>query len=187
MRKNKTAKMGIVVAILLLTVAFALISTNLTINGTASVQSNSNEFAQNVKFSTATGKEPYLTVNGTKSDENVPTVGADGKTITFTAPAFDTIGNNAELHYWIVNESTNYDAVLGSLSCTKQIEGGTTPAEEYIEVTATNSLANTTIASGATSSSDDSVKVQMIRSYTGETTLSYKITCTISATGTEKA
>ena len=117
-RRNKMAKTGIIVAILLLTVAFAVISTNLAINGTASIKANNDEFEQNIKFSKEEATKPYLMVNGTKSETNIPTVSEDGKTISFTAPEFDTIGNKAVLHYWIVNESANYDATLGELTCT---------------------------------------------------------------------
>lgn len=185
MRKNKTAKMGIVVAILLLTVAFAAVVTNLTINGTASVKANSDEFARNIKFSTATETKPYLTVNGVTSEENVPTVAADGKSITFTAPAFDTIGNNAELHYWIVNESTNYNAELGELTCevTSQNEE---VSNEYIKVTPKNNFRGTTLQSGTTTTSNDSVKVEMVKSYVGDAENTYDITCSIQATGSEK-
>ena len=187
MRKNKTAKMGIVVAILLLTVAFAAVVTNLTINGTASVKANNDEFAKNIKFSTATDTKPYLTVNGVTVTEEgkTPTVADDGKSITFTAPAFDTIGNNAELHYWIVNESTNYNAELGELTCDVTSQNAEV-STDYIEVTPKNNFRGTTLQSGTTTTSNDSVKVEMVKSYVGDAENTYNITCRIPATGSEK-
>lgn len=185
MRKNKTAKMVIVVVILLLTVAFALISTTLTINGTASVKSDSAEFAQNIKFSTAERTKPYLMVNGSKITENEPTVSADGKSITFEAPAFTSTGDNAELYYWIVNGSANYNAKIGELTCTATKTTGDS-AEEYISVTPANAFNNTILVKGATTDSSDSVKVEMTRSYAGENALTYQVTCTITATGEEQ-
>ncbi len=184
MRRNKMAKTGIILAILLLTVAFAVISTNLAINGTASIKSNNDEFEQNIKFSTEEATKPYLMVNGTKSETNIPIVSPDGKTITFTTPEFDTIGNNAVLHYWITNESTNYNATLGELTCTKTLEGAT-GEEEYISVTPKNAFDGTTLAKGNTTATDDSVEIKMIRSYAKDGTATYKINCTITATGTE--
>ncbi len=184
-RRNKMAKTGIIVAILLLTVAFAVISTNLAINGTASIKANNDEFEQNIKFSKEEATKPYLMVNGTKSETNIPTVSEDGKTISFTAPEFDTIGNKAVLHYWIVNESANYDATLGELTCTKTLEGAEGETEEYISVTPANIFNGTTLAKGNTTATDDNVEIKMIRSYAKDENATYKIACTITATGTE--
>jgi len=159
MRKNKTAKMGIVVVILLLTVAFAVISTTLTINGTASVKSNNSEFEQNIVFSNAEGTKPYLLVNDSTEKTDV-TVAADRKSISFTVPTFDTIGNHAVLHYWIANESTNYDATLGSLTCTvKDSEG--TETTEYITATPANGFNGTKVTKWTTTATDDTVDVKM--------------------------
>lgn len=183
MRKNRTAKMGIVVAILLLTVAFAVISTTLTINGTASVKSNNAEFEEKIVFSNAEATKPYLLVNDSE-EKTAVTVAADRKSISFTVPAFDTVGNHAVLHYWITNESTNYDATLGSLVCkVKDSTGNETT--EYITATPANGFNGKQLKKGATTESDDTVDVKMVKSYAGETAAEYTVECTITATGSE--
>ena len=57
MKKNKTAKTGIIVAILLLAVGFAAITTTLVINGTAKIVPDSENFEKNVIFTEATATE----------------------------------------------------------------------------------------------------------------------------------
>lgn len=185
MRNNKTAKMGILAVIVLLAVAFAAtITTNLIINGTAPVQSNQDDFSNNVKFSTADATKPYLMVNGVKSTEVVPEVSADGKTINFTAPALKALNDSVELHYWVVNESQNYDAKLGDLTCEVKLNNEVVAeANSHISVTPANGFNDLTLASGNTTTSDDSVEVKMVKSYEGDTDLEYKIACTITATG----
>lgn len=183
MRKNRTAKMGIVVAILLLTVAFAAISATLTINGTASVKSNNTEFENNLVFSNAEGTKPYLLVNDSTDKIDVIVAG-NRKSISFTVPAFDTIGNHAVLHYWIANESTNYDATLGDLTCKVKNSTGI-ETNEYITATPANGFSGTTLAKGATTTEADTVDVKMVKSYAGETAANYTVECTITATGSE--
>ena len=183
MRKNKTAKMGIVVAILLLTVAFAAISTTLTINGTASVTTNNAEFEQNIVFANADDKVPYLLVNDSAEKVNV-TVAQDRKSITFAVPeAFNTVGNKAVLHYWVANESANYDATIKSITCKLLDSEGNATTDEYITVTPANNLVNAVVKRD-NFSQESTVDVAMTKAYAGEGTAEYKVECTITADGT---
>lgn len=185
MRRNKTAKVGIVVAILLLTVAFAAVSTTLTINGSASVKSNNTEFTQNIVFANEGEHVPYLLVNDDTAHVDV-TVNDSGKTLEFTVPeAFDTVGNHAVLHYWVANKSTNYDATIKSINCSVKNAGGEVATDGYIEATPANNLVNTTVTKSTGISDESTVDVRMAKSYAKEGTAEYKVECTIDAEGSE--
>lgn len=185
MRKNKTAKVGIVVAILLLTVAFAAISTTLTINGSASVKSNNAEFEQNIVFANEGEHIPYLLVNDDTEHKPVTVTNA-GKTLEFTVPeVFDTIGNHAVLHYWVANKSTNYDATIKSINCSVKNADGEAATDGYIEATPANNLVNAVVAKSTGISDESTVDVRMAKSYSKDGTAEYKVECTINAEGSE--
>lgn len=181
MKKNKTVKTGMLVAIGFLAVGFAAVTTTLNINGTAVIGSNSDEFNENVVFSTETGKAPTL-VDSTTKTTTAPTVSADGKTITFQTPAMDTINETVTLSYNVQNKSTEYNAKLGSMACT--VEG--TDAASYVTVTPANGLVNTVVNAGSTTATADTVEVKMIKSYVGDTNATYTINCTMTATAESK-
>lgn len=180
-KNNKTVKAGILVAIAFLAVGFAAVTTTLNINGTATIGSNNDEFDSNVVFSTAEGKAPAL-VDSTSKEVTAPTVSADGKTITFQTPVMDTIGETVTLSYNVTNNSSEYNATLGSMTC--NAEG--TNAADYIEVTPANSFNNTKIAAGNTTATADKVEVKMIKSYVGDTNATFTITCSMTATAEAK-
>lgn len=184
MRKNRTAKVGIVAVILLLTIAFAAITTNLTISGKASVKANKTDFEENVQFSNEEDTKPYLMINGEET-EITPTVAADGKSISFEVPAFDSKGNYAKLYYKIVNNSGNYNAELGALSC--KINNEEKMKNDYIEIIPAGGFVGKELAAGETTEDYDVVTLEMIRSYADENSTEYKIDCTITATAVETA
>ena len=92
---------SIVVAILLLAVGFAAVSTTLIINGNAKVGENTDDF--NVIFTTATldGADVYSTV-----------VDDTKKTITFETNDLKTLNQTSVLNYIVTNNSSNYDAEI---------------------------------------------------------------------------
>lgn len=182
MKNNKTAKMGILAVVLLLAVAFAAVSTNLNIGGIASVGKNNDEFAQNVVFETEGEKAPYLLdKDGNKITTPAPTVGVNGKQIQFTAPKFTSTGDYVELHYWVKNGSANYDAQLAKIECAVN---GTD--KTYLEVTEGDAHTDVVVKSGTTTENDNTVKVELAKTYTEDEEASYTITCTINATGVSK-
>ena len=92
-------KWSIVVAILLLAVGFAAISTTLIINGSTKVSENADDF--NVIFTAATldGQDVYTSViDDTK------------KVITFETSDLKTLNQTSVLNYEVTNNSANYDA-----------------------------------------------------------------------------
>ena len=94
--KNKAS---IVVAILLLAVGFAAISTTLIINGTTTVSENTDNFS--VIFTSAS-------LDGTDVYANV--IVNTKKTITFATSDLKTLNQTSVLNYEVTNNSANYDA-----------------------------------------------------------------------------
>lgn len=181
MKNNRTVKTGMLVAIAFLAVGFAAVTTTLNINGTATIGSNSDEFDSNVVFSTAEGKAPTLADSASK-EVTAPTVSADGKTITFQTPVMDTIGETVTLSYNVTNNSSEYNATLGSMTC--NVEG--TDAADYILVTPADGFRDTKVAAGATTATADKVEVKMLKSYVGDENTSFTIKCSMTATAEAK-
>ena len=164
--KDKKIKLGIIIAFLVLGVAYAAITTNLSIVGSTSVKGDSSDFSDNVIFATATA-----------SSGSSATISTDKHTITFTTAELQTVGDEATLTYTIKNES-NYGAGISAVSCTS------TDTSFATYVTATPSrTAELALAKGATSSSE-TVKIKMIKSYAETDVKSMTFTCTMTATAT---
>ena len=92
-------KASIVVAILLLAVGFAAVSTTLLINGSAKIGENPDDFS--VIFTKAK-------LDGTDVYANV--ISEDKKTITFETSELKTLNQTSVLNYEVTNNSANYDA-----------------------------------------------------------------------------
>ena len=90
---------SIIVAILLLAVGFAAISTILIINGNTKVGENADDFSVIFTAASIDGNDVYSTaVDETK------------KTITFTTSELKTLNQTSVLNYEVTNNSANYDA-----------------------------------------------------------------------------
>ena len=90
---------SIVVAILLLAVGFAAISTTLIINGSTKVSENTDDFSVIFTKATLDGTDVYANViNDTK------------KIITFETSDLKTLNQTSVLNYEVTNNSSNYDA-----------------------------------------------------------------------------
>ena len=90
---------SIVVAILLLAVGFAAISTTLIINGSAKVGENADDFSVIFTKASLDGTDVYTQViDNTK------------KVITFTTSELKTLNQTSILTYEVTNNSANYDA-----------------------------------------------------------------------------
>ena len=92
-------KSAIIVAILIMCVGFAAISTTLVINGNAKVSENSEDFS--VIFTSAS-------LDGTDVYANV--ISQDKKTINFSTNELKTLNQTSVLTYEVTNNSSNYDA-----------------------------------------------------------------------------
>ena len=92
-------KSMLIVAILLMSIGFAAISTTLIINGNAKVSENNEDFSVIFTAASIDGKDVYSTaVDETK------------KTITFTTSELKTLNQTSVLTYEVTNNSSNYDA-----------------------------------------------------------------------------
>jgi len=165
--KNKKTKIGILLAILLIGVAYSAISFTLSIGGTAVINGDSSNFQSNVVFDSVSA-----------SSGATATLSTDRKTITFTTPQFITVGTSATLTYKIKNTS-NYGASVSVLNCTSNDSDFAT----YLS-TASSRNSVLTVAKGSTSASE-TLTVSMIRTYPEATAKSITYTCTMTATATD--
>ena len=161
MKKKKSVKTGIIVAILLLAVGFAAVTTQLIINGIATIRPDNANFRKYVVFSNAD-----TTLEG--DDIGAVEVIDDGKTISFTTPIFNQIGEEVTLHYHITNRS-QYNARLATVACVILNEDGSELSDsenKYLEVIADNKLNGSVLRNNAITD-EDTVRIRMIRSYVG--------------------
>ena len=92
-------KASIVVAILLLAVGFAAVSTTLIINGSVNIGENTDDFSVIFTKATLDGTDVYASViDDTK------------KIITFETSDLKTLNQTSVLNYEVTNNSANYDA-----------------------------------------------------------------------------
>ena len=92
-------KSMLIIAILLMSIGFAAISTTLIINGNAKVSENNEDFSVIFTAASIDGNDVYSTaVDETK------------KTITFTTSELKTLNQTSILTYEVINNSSNYDA-----------------------------------------------------------------------------
>lgn len=99
---NRRVKIGIMVALMVLAVGFAAVTTTLIINGTLTIASDQAGFDKDVIFTKAkTNGKAFITENG--------------KTIEFSADLQD-IGEEDDLRYEITNKNRQYDA-SGTIEC----------------------------------------------------------------------
>ena len=98
-------KSMLIIAILLMSIGFAAISTTLVINGNAKVSENNEDFSVIFTAASIDGKDVYTTaVDDTK------------KIITFTTSELKTLNQASILTYEVTNNSSNYDANV-TVSC----------------------------------------------------------------------
>ena len=98
-------KSMLIIAILLMSIGFAAISTTLIINGNAKVSENNEDFSVIFTAASIDGTDVYSTaVDETK------------KTITFTTSELKTLNQTSVLTYEVTNNSSNYDAEV-SVTC----------------------------------------------------------------------
>ena len=98
-------KNAIIIAIILMSIGFAAVSTTLIINGSAKVSENNEDFSVIFTAASIDGNDVYSTaVDETK------------KTITFTTSELKTLNQTSILTYEVTNNSSQYDAEV-SVTC----------------------------------------------------------------------
>ena len=167
----KKKKVVLALGALALTVGFAAVSTTLYINGTATIKANNDDFKSKVIFTKAV-------LDGADISETA--ISADGTTITYSTPEFDTIGESSTLNYEITNTS-DYKAQFGAdaVVCTST----DTAYETYLNVTEGGALNSFVLERTATKG--DSLTVALKQSYVGDTAKSITYKCTINVDAVE--
>ena len=92
-------KSMLIIAIILMSIGFAAISTTLVINGNAKVSENQDDFSVIFTAATLDGKDVYSSV-----------VDDTKKIITFETSELKTLNQTSILNYEVTNNSSNYDA-----------------------------------------------------------------------------
>ena len=152
-------KKTLLVALLLMAVGFAAVTTTLLINGTSVLKKNTDDFK--VYYSNAK-------VNGIEDSSVV----VDDTHLSFKT-TLDTLGQTYVLDYDVTNSSKNYDSKL-TMNCT----GG----NEWLTVVNTF---NTTDNLSATDTRSGKLTLTLAKSYTGND-LDVEIECTINANAVER-
>ena len=159
-------KSMLIVAILLMSIGFAAISTTLIINGSANVSENNEDFSVIFTAASIDGKDVYSTaVDDTK------------KTITFTTSELKTLGQTSILTYEVTNNSSNYDANVTVTCVPKE---GTTAKYTGIK----NKLDNNATVVKAKSSVNGTLTVTLDKTSTEEVSEEY--TCKLEFNAVER-
>lgn len=147
MRKQK---IGIIIAILLIAIGFAAVTTTLYINGNLTIRSNNDDFNSNVIFTKAK-----------TDDASIASISTDGKTITFIARELSALGDEVVLDFIVKNNSRQYDA-NAIINC--DYDNKENNYNEYTNITINPSEFNLP----ATESQDGKLKVRLIKSFVGD-------------------
>ena len=159
-------KSMLIIAILLMSIGFAAISTTLIINGNAKVSENNEDFSVIFTAASIDGKDVYSTaVDETK------------KTITFTTGELKTLNQTSILTYEVTNNSSNYDANV-TVTCVPK--DGTTAKYTSIK----NKLENDATVVKAKSSVNGTLTVTLDKVATESVTEEY--TCKLEFNAVER-
>ena len=159
-------KSMLIIAILLMSIGFAAISTTLIINGNAKVSENNEDFSVIFTAASIDGKDVYTTaVDETK------------KTITFTTSELKTLNQTSILTYEVTNNSSNYDANV-TVTCVPKT--GTTAKYTSIK----NKLENDATVVKAKSSVNGTLTVTLNKTATESVTEEY--TCKLEFNAVER-
>ena len=159
-------KSMLIIAILLMSIGFAAISTTLIINGNANVSENNEDFSVIFTAASIDGKDVYSTaVDETK------------KTITFTTSELKTLNQTSVLTYEVTNNSNNYDANVTVTCVPKE---GTTAKYTSIK----NKLENDATVVKAKETLNGTLTVTLDKVATESVTEEY--TCKLEFTATER-
>ncbi len=159
-------KSMLIVAILLMSIGFAAISTTLVINGNAKVSENNEDFSVIFTAASLDGKDVYNSViDDTK------------KIITFETSELKTLNQTSVLTYEVTNNSSNYDANV-TITCVPK--DGTTAKYTSIK----NKLENDAIVVKAKSSVNGTLTVSLDKTSTEE--ISEEYTCKLEFNAVER-
>ncbi len=157
---------AIIVAIILMSIGFAAVSTTLIINGNAKVSENEEDFSVIFTAASLNGKDVYSTV-----------VDDTKKIITFETSELKTINQTSILSYEVTNNSSQYDAEV-KVTCVPK--DGTTAKYTSIK----NKLENDATIVKAKESLNGTLIVTLDKTSTEEVSEEY--TCKLEFNGVER-
>ena len=161
MGKHET-RIGIITLILILSIGFAAVTTNLLINGSATIGINANDF--NVFFSYAYTSEGSNAI-----------ISNNKKEITFTGKTLMSKGDKATLYYTVKNDSSIYDASV-RLSI-NVVDNSGIDHSEYYRVSMQGLNETDVINLDAKSAADGSITIELVKPYADEEfSLSFEVT-----------
>ena len=159
-------KSMLIVAILLMSIGFAAVSTTLVINGNANISENNDDFSLIFTAASIDGKDVYNSViDDTK------------KIITFETSELKTLNQTSVLTYEVTNNSSNYDAEV-SVTCVPK--DGTTAKYTSIK----NELANNATKVLAKETLNGTLTVTLDKTSTEEVSEEY--TCKLEFSAVER-
>ena len=159
-------KSAIIIAIILMSIGFAAVSTTLIINGSAKVSENQDDFSVIFTAASIDGKDVYSTaVDDTK------------KTITFETSELKTLNQTSILKYEVTNNSSQYDAEVNVTCVPKE---GTTAKYTSIK----NKLDNDATVVKAKTSVNGTLTVTLNKTATESVTEEY--TCKLEFNAVER-
>ena len=159
-------KSAIIIAIILMSIGFASISTTLIINGNAKVSENQDDFSVIFTKATLDGQDVYKNV-----------ISEDKKTITFETSELKTLNQTSILTYEVTNNSSNYDANVTVTCVPKE---GTTAKYTSIK----NKLDNDATKVSAKSSVNGTLTITLNKTSTEEVSEEY--TCKLEFNAVER-
>ena len=159
-------KGALIVAILLLSIGFAAVSTTLIINGNAKVNENTDDFSVIFTAATLDGIDVYSTV-----------VDDTKKIINFTTSDLKKLNDTSVLTYEVTNNSSNYDAEV-KINC--GLKNGTEAKYTSIK----NELENNATIVKAKESVNGTLTITLNQTSTEEVTEEY--TCTLEFNAVER-
>lgn len=146
---KRNSKIGLIIIVLMLSVGFAAVATNLIINNTVNIGINPADF--DIYFSFAKAEQ-----GGTA------TISDDKKTITYSTKTLTTVGEKAKLDYTVTNNSSNYDADVTVIwNAVDTISGK--DYSEYYTVTRTGFESGVATTVEAKTSVDGTIEITLIK------------------------
>ena len=156
----------LIIAILLMSIGFAAVSTTLILNGNANIGENNEDFSIIFTAASLDGNDVYSTaVDDTK------------KTITFETSELKTLNQTSILTYEVTNNSSNYDANV-TVTCVPK--GGTTVKYTSIK----NKLGNDATVVKAKTSVNGTLTITLNKTATESVTEEY--TCKLEFNAVER-
>ena len=159
-------KSMLIIAIILMSIGFAAVSTTLIINGNAKVSENQDDFSVIFTAATLDGKDVYSSV-----------VDETKKIITFETSELKTLNQTSVLNYEVTNNSANYDAEV-KVTCVPK--NGTTAKYTSIK----NKLDNDATVVKAKETLNGTLTVTLDKTSTEEINEEY--TCTLEFNAVER-